>query len=98
MFSNFDFSVIPASLPFIGEGFLFSLNLTLVAMSVGIVLGTLLALARLHGSGITAALAATYVNAMRSIPLTGRSSLTRLPLPRTLRRLKSGFPNAAPAD
>jgi glutamate/aspartate transport system permease protein len=69
MFSNFDFSVIPASLPFIGEGFLFSLNLTLVAMIVGIVLGTLLALARIHGNGFLATLATIYVNAMRSIPL-----------------------------
>jgi len=69
MFGSFDFSVIPASLPFIWEGFLFSGTLTLVAMLGGVVLGTLLALARLNGGPALAAVATTYVNAMRSIPL-----------------------------
>ena len=58
MFSNFDFSVISASLPFIQTGLLFSLKLTLIAMIGGIILGTLLAMA-----------ATWYVNIMRSIPL-----------------------------
>ena len=69
MFGSFDFSVIPASLSFIWEGFLFSGTLTLVAMLGGVVLGTLLALARLNGGPALAAVATTYVNAMRSIPL-----------------------------
>ena len=69
MHGNFDFGVLWASLPFIQTGLLFSLKLTVIAMSGGIVLGTLLAMARL--SSITPlALAATwYVNIMRSIPL-----------------------------
>jgi glutamate/aspartate transport system permease protein len=44
---EFDFSVWGPSLPFIRDGLLFTLRLTLVAMSGGIVIGTLLALARL---------------------------------------------------
>jgi hypothetical protein len=44
---EFDFSVWQPSLPFIRDGLLFTLRLTLVAMTGGIVIGTLLALARL---------------------------------------------------
>ncbi|KIM00183.1 Glutamate Aspartate transport system permease protein GltK [Paramagnetospirillum magnetotacticum MS-1] len=69
MFADLDFSVIAASLPFIQVGLLFSLKLTLVAMSGGIVLGTLLALARLSGANWLARAATAYVNVMRSIPL-----------------------------
>lgn len=69
MFAELDFSVIADSLPFILSGLLFSLKLTLVAMSGGIVLGTLLALARLSGPAWLARAAAAYVNVMRSIPL-----------------------------
>lgn len=69
MFDELDFSVIADSLPFILSGLLFSLKLTLVAMSGGIVLGTLLALARLSGPAWLARAAAAYVNVMRSIPL-----------------------------
>ena len=69
MFSNFDFSVLGASLPFIQTGLLFSLKLTLVAMVGGIILGTLLALARLSSITPLAMAATWYVNIMRSIPL-----------------------------
>jgi glutamate/aspartate transport system permease protein len=69
MFAELDFSVIADSLPFIWSGLLFSLKLTLVAMSGGIVLGTLLALARISGPAWLARAAAAYVNVMRSIPL-----------------------------
>jgi hypothetical protein len=44
---EFDFSVWGPSLPFIRDGLLFTLRLTLIAMTGGIVIGTLLALARL---------------------------------------------------
>ena len=47
MLGDFDFSVIEASLPFIKTGLAYSAQLTLIAMTGGIVLGTLLALARL---------------------------------------------------
>jgi glutamate/aspartate transport system permease protein len=66
---EFDFDVVWRSLPFIGEGLVFSLTLTLVAMSGGIVLGTLLAIARMARSKAVALIAAGYVNLMRSIPL-----------------------------
>jgi glutamate/aspartate transport system permease protein len=69
MFADLDFSVLAASLPFIQTGLLFSLKLTFVAMSGGIVLGTLLALARISGPAWAARAAAAYVNVMRSIPL-----------------------------
>lgn len=69
MFANFDFSVIGPSLPFIWTGLLFTTKLTLIAMSGGIVIGTLLALARLSSLGPLAMFAAAYVNLMRSIPL-----------------------------
>ena len=69
MFADLDFSVIAASLPFIQAGLLFSLKLTFVAMSGGIVLGTMLALARLSGPPWLTQAAAAYVNVMRSIPL-----------------------------
>jgi glutamate/aspartate transport system permease protein len=54
---------------FIVKGFLFSLQLTVVAMICGILLGTLLALMRLSGRAWLAIPAAAYVNTMRSIPL-----------------------------
>jgi glutamate/aspartate transport system permease protein len=69
MLGEFDLSVITASLPFIKDGLLYSLKLTLVAMLGGILLGTLLALARLSRFRTMALAATAYVNVMRSIPL-----------------------------
>ena len=54
---------------FVMNGFLFSLQLTVVATLGGIVLGTILALMRLSGSKALALPATVYVNGMRSIPL-----------------------------
>jgi glutamate/aspartate transport system permease protein len=54
---------------YIVKGFIFSLQLTVVAMVGGIVLGTLLALMRLSGKPWLVMPAAAYVNTMRSIPL-----------------------------
>jgi glutamate/aspartate transport system permease protein len=54
---------------FVAKGFIFSIQLTLVAMIGGIVLGTLLALMRLSGKAWLEMPAAIYVNTMRSIPL-----------------------------
>ncbi len=68
-FANFDVSVIAPSLPFLWTGLLFTVKLTLIAMSGGIVLGTLLALARLSPIAPLAMAATWYVNLMRSIPL-----------------------------
>jgi glutamate/aspartate transport system permease protein len=68
-FSQFDFSVIAPSLPFIWTGLLFTAKLTLIAMTGGILIGTLLALARLSSITPLSMAATWYVNLMRSIPL-----------------------------
>ena len=54
---------------FILKGLIFSVQLTLVAMIGGIVLGTMLALMRLSGKPWLVMPAAAYVNTLRSIPL-----------------------------
>ena len=69
MFSTLDFSVLAPSLPFLWTGIQYSFKLTLIAMSGGIILGTLLALARLSPSRALANAATVYVDTMRSIPL-----------------------------
>lgn len=67
--SDFDVDVIINALPFLWEGLQLSLWLTFLAIIGGIVLGTLLALARLSGIAALAYSAAAYVNLIRSIPL-----------------------------
>jgi glutamate/aspartate transport system permease protein len=69
VFAGFDFDVIERALPYLWKGMLFSLNLTLLAMLGGIVLGTLLALMRLSSYRILNIPAGTFVNLLRSIPL-----------------------------
>jgi glutamate/aspartate transport system permease protein len=54
---------------FVLKGLIFSVQLTLIAMVGGILLGTMLALMRLSGKPWLALPAAAYVNTMRSIPL-----------------------------
>ena len=54
---------------FVAKGLVFSVQLTLVAMLGGILLGTLLALMRLSPSRWLSTPAAIYVNGMRSVPL-----------------------------
>jgi glutamate/aspartate transport system permease protein len=54
---------------FVAKGFFFSIQLTLIAMIGGILLGTLLALMRLSGKPWLEMPAAAYVNTLRSIPL-----------------------------
>ncbi|NDY93289.1 amino acid ABC transporter permease [Ideonella livida] len=68
---NLDFSFLTGEVlaSYVTKGLLFSLQLTLVAMVGGIVLGTLLALMRLSGKPWLEKPAAFYVNTMRSIPL-----------------------------
>jgi glutamate/aspartate transport system permease protein len=65
-FTFLNWSVISS---FVLKGLLFSVQLTLIAMVGGIVLGTVLALMRLSGRPWLALPAAAYVNTMRSIPL-----------------------------
>ena len=69
MFTGFDFDVIQRALPYLGQGMLFSLGLTLLSMLGGIVLGTLLALMRLSRFRMLNVPAGGYVNLLRSTPL-----------------------------
>ena len=65
-FSFLDWDVIGS---FVMKGLIFSVQLTLIAMVGGIIIGTLLALMRLSGKKWLELPAAAYVNTMRSIPL-----------------------------
>lgn len=71
MMLNLDFSFLTGAVlsGYVIKGFIFSIQLTLIAMLGGILLGTLLALMRLSGKTWLVIPAATYVNTMRSIPL-----------------------------
>ncbi len=69
MLSQFDFSVLLPSLSYIWTGLLFSAHLTVTAMSGGVVIGTLLAMARLSDLKVLPTAARLYVDLMRSIPL-----------------------------
>ncbi len=68
--AGFDWGAVTGNLGYIlGVGFAYTVQLTAIASLGGIVLGTLLALARLSPITPVAYLAAGYVNLMRSIPL-----------------------------
>jgi glutamate/aspartate transport system permease protein len=70
MFPGFDFEVIQRSAPYLfREGMTFTLTLTAMAMTGGIVFGTLLAMMRLSSYRLLNVPAAGYVNLMRSVPL-----------------------------
>ena len=70
MFAGYDFDVIERSLGYLfREGMVFTLTLTVLAMTGGIVFGTLLAMMRLSSVRVVSALAGGYVNLMRSITL-----------------------------
>ena len=66
---SFDFNVIERSLPYLWQGMQYTVSLAAVAMTGGIFLGTLLAMARLSSNKPLVWFAAGYVNLMRSIPL-----------------------------
>jgi glutamate/aspartate transport system permease protein len=67
---GFDFEVIRTSLPYLfRDGMTFTVTLTVLAMSGGIVFGTLLAMMRLGSLRWLSMLAGGYVNLMRSLPL-----------------------------
>ena len=70
MFANFDWNVIVRSLPYLFlDGMRFTLMLTLMATAGGIVIGTLLAMARLSNIPGMSQVAGAYVNLIRSMPL-----------------------------
>jgi glutamate/aspartate transport system permease protein len=70
MLDNFDFDVIRRSLPYLfEEGMTFTLTLTALGATGGLVFGTLIALMRLSGNRLLGYVAAAYVDFMRSLPL-----------------------------
>ena len=70
MFSNFDFNVIERSWKYLFfDGMAFTIQLTLLSMVGGIILGTLLAMARLSSIKPLSMVAGAYVNLVRSVPL-----------------------------
>jgi len=70
MDSGFDFDVIRRSLGYLFlDGMTFTVTLTLLAMTGGIIFGTLLAMMRLSSIKAVSMAAGAYVNLMRSIPL-----------------------------
>jgi glutamate/aspartate transport system permease protein len=70
VFTGFDFDVIERSLPYLfREGMVFTVTLTAVAMTGGVIFGTLLAMMRLSAFRPVSMLAGAYVNLMRSVPL-----------------------------
>ncbi|MBQ0931853.1 amino acid ABC transporter permease [Ideonella alba] len=66
---DFTFLTWDTLVNFVSKGLVFSIQLTLVAMIGGIVLGTLLALMRLSGKKWLELPASLYVNLLRSVPL-----------------------------
>jgi glutamate/aspartate transport system permease protein len=66
---TFDWSSIPGALPYLWQGMIQTLGITLVALVAGLILGTVLAVMRLSKSTLLSTLAASYVTAFRSIPL-----------------------------
>jgi glutamate/aspartate transport system permease protein len=66
---SFDWSSIPGALPYLWEGMVRTLQITVVAVIAGMVLGTILAICRLSRSRILSTLAGFYVTCFRSIPL-----------------------------
>lgn len=71
MILNLDFAFLTPEVVsgYVVKGLIFSVQLTLVAMIGGIILGTVLALMRLSSKPWLVMPAAAYVNTMRSIPL-----------------------------
>ncbi len=64
-----DFSSITNSWRFLLEGALFTLELTLISVAGGLILGTLLAVARLSKKWWLNLAAKTYINTIRAVPL-----------------------------
>ena len=66
---DFDWSSIPGALPFLWDGMKISFEITILAVVVGIVWGTLLAMMRLSSIKPLSLFAAGYVNLFRAVPL-----------------------------
>lgn len=66
---QFDWSSIPGALPTLWSGAVITLQITALAIVIGILWGTVLALLRLSGAAPLAWFAKAYVTVFRSIPL-----------------------------
>lgn len=66
---EFDWSSIPAALPFLWQGMLVSLQITAIAVVAGVLWGTVLAMMRLSRVRLLSWFAAGYVNLFRAVPL-----------------------------
>jgi glutamate/aspartate transport system permease protein len=66
---NLDWSPVVHAWPFLWQGLQTSFVLVALAMAGGILLGTMIAVVRLSASRPVAAVAAGYVNGLRSVPL-----------------------------
>lgn len=67
--SEYDWSSIIPALPFLMQGMMITLKITVIAVVIGIIWGTLLAVMRLSSFKPVAWFAAAYVNVFRSVPL-----------------------------
>jgi glutamate/aspartate transport system permease protein len=64
-----DLTAIASAWPYLMQGLWFTLEITLVGVTGGIIFGSLVAVARLSRNRILSTMATSYVNLMRSIPL-----------------------------
>lgn len=66
---EFDWSSVMPGMPFLLQGLVITAKITVTAIVIGILWGTVLAMMRLSSIKIVSWLAALYVNAFRSVPL-----------------------------
>ncbi|MBC3995832.1 glutamate/aspartate ABC transporter permease GltK [Morganella morganii] len=66
---EFDWSSVMPSMPFLLDGLIITAKITITAVIVGILWGTVLAMMRLSSVKIVSWFAALYVNTFRSVPL-----------------------------
>ena len=66
---EFDWSSVMPGMPFLLQGLVITAKITVTAIVIGILWGTILAMMRLSSIKILSWLAALYVNAFRSVPL-----------------------------
>jgi glutamate/aspartate transport system permease protein len=91
MFAGFDFAILWANAPFLWNGMLLTLQLTLLAVSGGLLLGTVLAIARLSPIKPLAWAVEGYVNFLRSMPLILVIFWFYTLVPKLINRPVSGF-------
>ncbi len=88
---SYDWSSIPGALPSLAKGMIITLEITVAAILFGILWGTTLAVIRLWRVPVLSAIAASYVNLFRSIPLVMVILWFYLIVPQLLRELFGGY-------